>query len=583
MFVDRYLVKFVLTMTGLLFVSGCAPISGTKSDAQIISEYNKYQSIYKQETQYLLAQYKQTGQVDLRSAELKLSPLNAAIVEEPALVPEMIAKGADVNYRTPVDVLGLYLHSPLNEVLLNYREQASQQETLDMIERLLEAGADPNQPTESGFGSSICELKTPYYGLVTKQTNIEIIERAALLLRYGADPTGDCTEFARTAIKDFAKRDQRFVPLSDFLEAAQRVGIDQALATATLIEEDRIREEAKRKAVEAERRRQQEIEKQVAREKRVIIEQSFAQDTDLKAAISSLREFAAPCLSTINARGKTQNVSCGAIVRGNNFWSESCENYQKEVVAVIDRHENQVCPPYFNLRDRFANAFGDNSEIAKDVIWDLLADARDSDIDNHYGAERNRIRSIRDRDARQERAASQRAEQQGLYNLMRYAESSFGSNTAADHLIEQGVRDTQRTLQAIGNNRRMAEINADLDSINKRLEAIDQSTASNTNGDSANIGMTGSQGSNKVCAGPFTRPVTVSVVQGASSPRRPSLECPSGTTPIAAGSASSPNYLQGSWQIRKLSDGTREFTLAAWDYECLCHSGNSQGTGSYQQ
>ena len=413
-----------------------------------------------QEQDALLAEYAHTQNPRLLTKTFKLTPVIAAVYRGPELIPDMVANGVDVNYQVPVadDKLVFYSEptTALNTALFLDAPQH-----LAVMKVLLEAGADPN------LLKPLCELP---YTLFMMKDDAGLIEMAALLMKYGADPSLKC---GNEPIAEQVHR-RGLVDFAEFLRDAQRSSLDLAIANYENREQRLAQEKRKREAAEAERQRQMQLAREIRQEKKAAIAQTFRENADLNAALSSLKESARPCFTLGSVSSEVNEFNCMGWIEGEGYSSPSCERYQEQLADMIDQQRDQFCPPYKKQRQQLANLFGTNASIADDVIQKALSGTENiADIESQYRSEIRRMQTIRDREARSERAEEDRRYQQGMYNFAKYIEQSVGSKTVADQIIEQSVADTQRTLFAIDSAQKMAKINADLEAINNRLKAIE--------------------------------------------------------------------------------------------------------------
>lgn len=424
---------------------------------------NRMPKVHLQDRLELLEQYEQTKNPQLLSKIFKINPIVAAVNLAPERIPEMIANGVDVNYQVPAAPARLVFHrEPTTALISAIRLETPK--NIQVMQTLLEAGADP-------------DLLTPlcYVAFRALNDNDGAVEIASVLLKYGANPDIRCDDpygSPYTIVED--ANNWRMRGYAEFLSDAQSSGLEVAIANYENREQRLAQEKRDREAVEAEKQRQIELAREIRQEKKAAIEQTFRESADLNAALNSVKESARPCRTLDRMGFQVDEFNCMFWVQGEVYPSPSCERYQAQLSEVVYKQRDQFCEPYKKQRQQLANLFGTNASLANDVIGEAISGTENiADIENQYRAEIRRMQTIRDREARGERAEAERREQEGMYNFAKYVEQSVGSKTAADQIIEKSVADTQHTLFAIDSAQKMAKINADLEAINNRLKAIE--------------------------------------------------------------------------------------------------------------
>lgn len=469
--------KTILLLTiALLLVAGCTP-----THTQLTERYNKQvehnNQVIRHEVDALLSE---PGDVNRKSPKKAMSPLMAAAYLSPERIPEMIAAGADVNYAPAGGSTALHIL-----VIREYNYRAAWAEygygpyndshELAAIEALLKAGADPNAVNENGSTPAhlMANPSLSYYSPGNSGL-IKDIERMALLVKHGADlslkDNSDRTPYEHFPTGFMSRQTGDF---KRFVNDVQEEGLETALFNFYHREEVRAQARREKEAAEAERQRKRQVAREIAQQKRKFITQAFNENADLRAALTSLKESARPCFTLGDMYRKADDFNCIAMIKGSAYPSKSCEDYQRQLLGVIENQRDQICSPYRQQRKHIANLFAENSSIADSVIGKSLTDLSHTvDIERQYLSEIRRMKTIRDREIRSERAEEDRVYQQGIYNYMQSLQSSAGANTAADQIIQKSVADTQRTLYAIDSAQKMAKINADLEAINKQLRNI---------------------------------------------------------------------------------------------------------------
>lgn len=469
--------KTILLLTiALLLVAGCTP-----THTQLTERYNKQvehnNQVIRHEVDALLSE---PGDVNRKSPKKAMSPLMAAAYLSPERIPEMIAAGADVNYAPAGGSTALHIL-----VIREYNYRAAWAEygygpyndshELAAIEALLKAGADPNAVNENGSTPAhlMANPSLSYYSPGNSGL-IKDIERMALLVKHGADlslkDNSDRTPYEHFPTGFMSRQTGDF---KRFVNDVQEEGLETALFNFYHREEVRAQARREKEAAEAERQRKRQVAREIAQQKRKFITQAFNENADLRVALTSLKESARPCFTLGDMYRKADDFNCIAMIKGSAYPSKSCEDYQRQLLGVIENQRDQICSPYRQQRKHIANLFAENSSIADSVIGKSLTDLSHTvDIERQYLSEIRRMKTIRDREIRSERAEEDRVYQQGIYNYMQSLQSSAGTNTAADQIIQKSVADTQRTLYAIDSAQKMAKINADLEAINKQLRNI---------------------------------------------------------------------------------------------------------------
>jgi hypothetical protein len=459
----------VLLTIALLLVAGCTPAH--------IKRQEQVNQVYRNEVDALLSE---PGDINRKSPKQALSPLMAAAFLLPERIPEMIAAGADVNYAPAGGSTALHIL-----VIREYYYRAAwadygygpynDSHELAAIEALLKAGADPN--AVNMYGSTPAHLVTnPSYNYpYGNSALVKGIERITLLVKYGADlslrDNSDRTPYEHLPTGNLLT--STWADFKAFVNDVQEEGLETALFNYHHREEIQAQARREKEVAEAERQRKRQVAREIARQKRELITRSFNENPDLRAALTSLKESARPCFTLGDMYRKADDFNCIAMIEGSAYPSKSCEDYQRQLLSVIENQRDQICSPYRQQRKHIANLFAENSSIADSVIGKSLTDLSHTvDIERQYLSEIRRMKTIRDREIRSERAEEDRVYQQGIYNYMQSLQSSAGANTAADQIIQKSVADTQRTLYAIDSAQKMAKINADLEAINKQLRNI---------------------------------------------------------------------------------------------------------------
>ncbi|UXD87655.1 ankyrin repeat domain-containing protein [Thalassolituus hydrocarboniclasticus] len=570
------------------------------------AENRKNQSI--QEAKALLSE---PGDIN-RTSPSGMTPLGAAILLAPERVPELIQQGADVN--APIQWMtekgSWYANYPLNLAVgrpkfLGYTSinAFDFSQDLPMIKALLAAGADPNQAAQGQYTPLITitfNQYTDFFFQDTKHANEHYIEVATLLLSYGADINWAPDGPALTALV-WTQGHSRLELLRHFyMEVASRESVNTAFFTGS--PEDRvaawkskqaelaeIKATEEKAAVEAEALRQQQYQ-----QKRQVIAQLIDEDPNLLDAIDLMRESYSPYLAFRSGMGKVNNTPCGS----KDGWSKSCDSLGKELRDELITKSNQASKIYLAQRKRIANLFGQQYDIAYDVLGDHLKGVQaDPDITAYYDAQTRRMESLRRSDRRQ----SQAEEQRQMYDLMKYAEKSFNDKAV---MIERSWEKTAQVITNAENSRKMAQMQAKLDSIDKRLaqqqaqaqqqqKALTQRTQVKTV-PTQGAATTGQElrtsKDPEICSGPHTLTAQEGVYSfaevnsGRPSDELQSLKCPKDRVVRVVNGR--PDFLTGGYvapvKKTKLDDGNFKLSTEAMTYMCLCAKAPS-GTSAVSQ
>lgn len=406
------------------------------------------------ERQALIEEYRRSRNPELLSETYKLNPVVAAVTLAPSMIPEMVENGVDPNYVVPAAPDELFFYTKPTTALVKALSLNGFEARYEVSSILLEAGADPNV---------LCHL--PYIYQIGNDPD-DAVSLVTLLLRHGAKPKVLCGHKPIDGLIE----ERGGAKLAEFIRDAQKWGVEVA-HERWLNRDARLAEEA------AQRDRERQQRAQLRQERRAVIRQTFAQDPDLRAALSQLKQSAAPCQTLRDLGRELGNFSCDVWL-GELYTSRTCQSRLQQLYNLNRQQSRQACQPYEDSRQQLAKLFGEHTRLAYDVI-DEAVSGHDTvpEIEQTYRADLRKLASVRDREARGEKAEDERRYQQGAAHLGQYIQQSFGEKSAADKIVEQSVADTRSALSAIDLAQKMAKINADIAAINARKTA-QPSTAS---------------------------------------------------------------------------------------------------------
>ncbi|MDP4548712.1 hypothetical protein [Marinobacter sp. MDS2] len=568
----------------LIFFGGCA----NHTIHEISDEYRK-QSLD------LLASYEDVNQKEeFWWDDYSLTPLSSAILFSPERVEELIKEGASVRgyVRTPFRAWAIedgYSTSPYTVLAVNRSHwlqkywgiDADPSIDLELTEILINAGADVDDWGGYGITAFLSLVREGWDHENSKERNDSVIRSMkVLVLKYGADPYHYTKNWP---FRDNAKSliDRRVDIYGDrYLELRAEY---EKLLKLRRLDQDEIVKYLENELI---------IDRKVA-----AIQKEINGNSTLKSAFQQVVSSGKDCKTIKDIMGPVTEYRCGAFISGSgSFFSESCEAIRTELVKQLNTESSRFCRVYKEQKNQLASVLGDNANAMKTLIEDEAIKAgKNNELYNIYSREFSYVRRVKEREIQAEKSAVAQDRRQMAADFRNNIKRSL---ERTNRMLDRSMSRTQKMIDRAYASQRASSSSyqtrpnaATIQGLNKKLKEIDRSFEPSNSGAAPSAANSGAPGSatgkqNKVCAGPFHRPKFVEVTKSVHVPEGPKLKCPAGTTPISAGTANldiPSKYLQGAMTPVALDDGYRRFTLEAWDYECLCGDGKSQGTGAYQQ
>ncbi|MEQ9545519.1 MAG: hypothetical protein RIK85_05890 [Marinobacter sp.] len=552
------------------------------------------------------------------SSPLNATPILAAIVLEPERIPKLIEEGANVNWvsGTPFSPLGCATYLNVCKGIFRVTKNSFEyrlDNTLAVMNVILANGADPN----ASIGGVPNHLMEPilcdrvlYYAPPYLELDDSSVKKLRVLSEYGAEFDSEkiakCRKWVSRRVEDLS-RSGNYLILKEwqkrlmFVNDAEEMGINKALSLWENPDQYFSVAMERKEREAAERQRLAEINERKYREKISVIQAYINQDAALRSALSDIVQIGSEkkTVEWIVLQNRFGAEECETRVGGAYFKSNACESNWKVLMKRVKNHYSSLKTSYRKQRNWFAGLFGKNTSLVERFVDGRVANAPSVDaIKQHYTPAFQQLRRITDAEASAERSARKRQEQQMMADFMSNIQ---GTLERTNRMLDRSMARTQQTINQAyasqgtrnantgsGYHTRSAPAMRDLD---KKLEKIDRSFESSIPERQPSTSTAKTLGAaavdeNKVCAGPFHRPEFVTITRGPKVPEGPKLKCPAGTTPIAVGTANldlPSKYLQGAMTSEPLGDGSRRYTLKAWDYECLCNKGSRQGSSAYQQ
>ena len=597
---------FSFTRFFALIVTLCSLISGCSTAVERLNKLQEQnRKTIRHEVNALLSE---PGDINRISPKKALTPLLAASFFDPERIPDMIAQGADVNYRTPFDEAALHI--------LMYREAVYKgifwagagygpyDDTYELAatEALLQAGANPNIKGLGGATPAHFAANPQYYKGDDEHWLDMQVERIALIVRYGADLSignaeGLTPYESSIPANSWARENQTpsQEAFSQFLFLAEKHGIEQAYA-AHIKRKTSLAKEAKEKArAEAERKHREEIAWKRKQAQKQAISSYIASHPDLNNALAEVVQIgrekkAVDSVLRENAFGKR----CETGSNNTYFQSKTCISGWKTLKASAESHYSSLDSAYRKQRDWFSNLFGKSGGIVKELVDDRIGKASADDaVKQQYAPALRQLSSITAAEARAERAEMRRQEQQRMADFMNNIQNSF---ERTNQMLDRNMAQTQQVIhQAYASQRAnesgyqsssrygMPELSDKLKDIDRRFDAS-ATSESNIHAPENNKQKSG----HRVCAGPFTMPaidmvVTTQEYNGGRASQK--FKCPENTIPVQEGahSAQFTNWLLPNRTEEPAGKGNIRITRKAFRYECLCANDKKTGSSSTQQ
>ncbi|MEQ9545520.1 MAG: hypothetical protein RIK85_05895 [Marinobacter sp.] len=566
------------------------------------------------------------------SYKFSATPILAAIILEPRLVPAMLGKGASPNHIEGTSVSPLACASdPKNcrDVFgLSQNGVSSGNQAFSLMTTLLENGANPDDRHET---ISVKEIILCTTNAINKSFELteKKINKIKLLSDYGATFSDEeitrCKEQIQKEIAHYGKQTRSSPERTEFVK---EVGLLETQARETLALLDNIKErglnqsltqwtvnyrkEQKRKVEEAaERRRLAELKERKRRQKLAAIQSYIDQDASLTSALSGIAQIGAErsTVEWILLQNRFGADECETRVDGAYFKSKACESSAKTLISQIKTHYSTLNSTYQKQRDWFTGLFGKNASFVEEIVDDRVANVGSIDeIKQQYAPAFQQLRRITDTEARAERSARKRQEQQMMAAFMSNIQSTF---ERTNRMLDRNMARTQQTINQAYASQRSSGNYADsgyqvrsnapaMRDLDKKLEDIDRSFSTNSGTkDRPDIASSPVKPSHRVCGGPFTVPAMNKVfdIKALNSGKAsPPIECSAGGHPIMKGRYNPkaqyinwlmqpPNYKKEA--IRNENGRPSGRFRVSWDafrYECLCSNRSAgQRSESYQQ
>ena len=626
----RKLPKSILTFTIALAIGGCASKGVTVTPSQNVQEnlsdlLNTYSDINEVRTVTEV-------QSELESHKFSATPILAAIILEPRLVPAMLSKGASPNHIVGTSISPLACASdPKNcrDVFgLSKNGVSSDNQAFSLMKTLLETGADPDDrhKTISVKEIILCTTNAINTSFELTEKKINTIK---LLSEYGATFSDEeitrCEEQVQKSIANYEKLIRSF---PERTELVKEVGLLETQARETLALLDNIKErglkqsltqwtvnyrkEQKGKVEEAaERRRLAELKERKRRQKLAAIQSYIDQDASLTSALSDIAQRGAEknTVEWILLQNRFGADECETRVGGEYFKSKACESSAKTLISQIKSRYSSLNSTYQKQRDWFIGLFGKNASFVEEIVDDRVANVASTDeIKQQYAPAFKQLRGITDAEASAESSARKRQKQQMMADFMNNIQNTV---ERTNRMLDRNMAQTQQVVnQAYASQRSSGNYagsgyqvrsNASaMRSLDKKLEEIDRSFSANKGTkERPDIASVPFKPSHRVCGGPFNVPAMNKIfdIKALNSGKAdPPIQCSAGGSPIMEGRYNPkaqyinwlmepPNYKKEA--IRNENGRPSGRFRVSWDafsFECLCsNSSGGQRSGSYQQ
>ena len=571
----------MFSLVVMAVISGCATTRTIILTPELVAERAKeFRSVS-------MKMLNEPGDVNRVNPDRHVTPLRAAIIFDPERVPELIAQGAKPHDGKLMQTPGIGSKDELRLALfrseyVNYMWNSSPQSKpftdpyidLDLADFLL-----------SNFNFSDCAMFKAYYEAMngwhpdnTPEENELALRRMELLdVKHGGfeliGNKGSCRQswainYARKTLSRRGSDYDSWRPLYDETTRFWNMKKKRDKEGYSQEEWAQIYESMVNK--DTQRKNKRKNDKKLALNK---IHKNHNTYRSYKNIINRGND----CKSLQSVRNDILDFSCHDYISGSgSFTSESCILIKDKLGSIVSADKNNFCGLYSRQISQFSKNLDINPGIMKEIFEEAV---RKSDINESltqpYRNEIAEMRRIKEREKRGVKAGLDRDFHRSMNGLISHTERSF---EAVNRQLSENNRRNNIISSGAFNHKEAASFKTDTRKLSGQKNDIDGSTGGKGPSGSS------STGKNKVCAGPFHRAEVVKVSKWI--PKTPTLKCPSNTTPIAKGTANidvPSKFLQGAWTHEPLGDGTKRYTLKSWDYECLCNSGKSIGTNSYQQ
>lgn len=576
-----------------------------------------------------------------KEIEVSATPILAAITLNPDALVDLIKGGADVNHvkgakQTPLKCASNPQVCREFSFRLPKGDADIADRSYEMMTILLENGANPDDQKYS-FDRTVKETIVCDVDPFNKSRYLTDSEtkKLKLLYDYGAKFDLKAARRCWTAINNDLKVYKRAIdstPNDPYTVTVAEYEAVNAQAMLTFLEDYiekilgkegfikllpkyyEIHEELLTNFQREEQRGRRMAAKQIQlkrREKMAAIKAYIDGDAGLRSALSNIAQIGAErsTVEWIFLQNRFGADECETRVDGAYFKSKACESSAKSLISQIKTHYSTLNSTYQKQRDWFTGLFGKNASFVEEIVDDRVANVGSIDeIKQQYAPAFKQLRRITDAEARAERSARKRQEQQMMVDFMSNIQSTFEKK---NRMLDRNMGRTQQTINQAYASQRSTNNNAGsgyqvrsnapaMRNLDKKLEEIDRSFSTNSGTkDRPDIASAPVKPSHRVCGGPFTVPAMNKVfdIKALNSGKAsPPIECSAGGSPIMEGRYNPkaqyinwlmqpPNYKKEA--IRNENGRPSGRFRVSWDafrYECLCSNrSGGQRSGSYQQ
>jgi len=465
---------------------------------------------------------------DVLGSEEKLNatPLLAAIILDPAKVPTLIDKGADVKYIPGSPISPLECATNIKKCTLMYYWDSSYTEHQDLyslIELLLENGADPS--SEQAYNELVGNKKYSFNTFCAKSAKNSILcrlenDKSMSILKifhqYGLEVSDNdidkCKESITSINSRMYKKTINFysddIKLSDYytddndaksvikrhlaevkrhlilLDDIKNHGLNEVFSIWENSDQyfSSVTERMKKKAND--RKHEQQIAQQRLNAKKRAISSHIAFHPDLNEALEELVSIGVErkTLQWVLNKGMFDEL-CSTRSDGAIFLSETCKSEWKDIKERAINHKSDLNSVYKKRLDWFAGLFGESANLVVSVVEDRIASAPlNNSIKQQYEPALLQLTRITEAEARAERAEARHRDQQRIAGIMNYMQNSFRE---ANRMLDRNMEQTQRVISQahIAQRERTASKGYDykvpntpaIRDLNKKLKEIDRS------------------------------------------------------------------------------------------------------------